>query len=315
MAPVQGVTNCTYRNAYSRSFAGYDRCVTPFIKSTAGRKSSLKDILPKTNDVSFEIIPQLLDNNPKTFISASKGIFDLGYKTVNWNLGCPLPMVRKKKRGSGLLPFTSDIVRFLEKVLPQAQGSVSLKVRLGAKDKGELLKLLPLLNDLPLEEIIIHPRTGTQMYKGVADISSFEECLSLTTHTIVYSGDITSCDKFHALAKKFPAINRWMIGRGGIVDPFLPEEIKGLRANTKQEKLDIFIRFHDDIFMAYQSILSGPAHLIGKMKEKWRFWVQAYEGGDRLFLEISKAKTVDEYRTCVDKFFSKKLQVLPEGRT
>lgn len=306
MAPIQGVTNSVYRGAYSRAFAGYDRCVTPFMKSTAGRKSTLGDILPEINDVSFELIPQILENKAAPFIAASKGIFDLGYKTVNWNLGCPLPMVRKKKRGSGMLPNTADIVRFLEEVLPEMSGRVSLKVRLGSIDKKELARLLPLVNDLPLEEIIIHPRTGIQMYSGEADIPAFCECLNLTTHTVVYSGDIDSLDKFKALSKRFPTVKRWMIGRGGIVDPFLPEEIKGLTSNTEQEKLDRFIKFHDDVFKTYQDRLSGPAHLIGKMKENWRFWVERYEKGERFFHKMARAKTVDEYRRCVDKFFTEK---------
>ncbi len=310
MAPITGITNSIYRNVYSGLFDGYDRCITPFVRGSAVRKSTFRDVLPEKNDTGFELIPQILSKDPKSFISLSNGIFELGYKTVNWNLGCPLPMVRKKKRGSGLLPFASEIVKFLEEVIPRIHGPISLKVRLGCDDKEDLFKLLPLLNDLPLEEIIIHPRTGKQMYEGEADIPSFEESLSLTTHTVVYSGDIDSVGKFKALSKRFPAVNRWMIGRGGIVDPFLPEEIKGLTHNTDREKLNRFEKFHQEIFQAYRDTLSGPAHLIGKMKENWRYWVKAYENGEHLFLEIATARTIDKYRKSVENFFKEKPKLL-----
>ena len=303
MAPIRGVTNSIYRNVCSRHFGGYDRAVTPFLKSSGGRKPTLRDILPERNDAGFDIVPQILENDPKRFIALSNGIFDLGYKTVNWNLGCPIPRVRSKKRGSGLLPFPSDIVRFLEEVIPGVSGRISIKVRLGVHDKNELSELLPLLNELPLEEIIVHPRTGKQMYKGEADIDSIEEICSLTTHTVVYNGDIDSVDKFNKLSNKFPDVNRWMIGRGGIIDPFLPEEIKELTHNNKQEKLDRFINFHEEMFKVYREELSGPAHLIGKMKENWRYWVMAFKTGERLFLEITRTKTADQYKRTVDKFF------------
>ncbi len=98
-------------------------------------------------------------------------------------------------------------------------------------------------------------------------------------------------------------INRWMIGRGGITNPFLPEEIKNTGGDGKDGKLDRFISFHEALLEVYQKELSGPAHIIGKMKEVWRYWVKAFEGGDRLFFKLSRAKSVKKYSATVEQFF------------
>ncbi len=167
----------------------------PFLKNATGKRSSLRDVLPERNDAGFTLIPQILHKSPKDFIVLAKSLYEMGYETVNWNLGCPLPMVRKKKKGAGLLPFSDEIVDFLREVISEIPNQVSIKVRLGAEDKSDLSRLLPMLNGLSLKEIIIHPRTGKQLYAGEADIDAFEECLPLSRHTIVYNGDIDSHKK------------------------------------------------------------------------------------------------------------------------
>ena len=303
MAPIMGVTGCTYRNVYSRFFKGYDIALMPFINNTKRKRSSLRDVLPERNDVSFELIPQILNKIPQDFIVMAKSLYEMGYKTVNWNLGCPLPMVRGKKRGAGLLPYSDEIVDFLREVIPEIPNQISIKVRLGSENKSDLPKLLPLLNDLPLKEIIMHPRTGKQLYTGEADISAFEESLLLTKHTIVYNGDIDSLEKYKVLAKRFPMIDRWMIGRGGITNPFLPEQIKDIELDSTAGNLDRFLSFHEALLEGYQKELSGQAHLIGKMKEVWWYWVKAFEGGERLFLKLSRTKSVRQYSATIEQFF------------
>jgi len=305
MAPIMGVTGCIYRNTYSLFFNGYDIAVMPFINNIKRKKSSLRDVLPERNNANFKLIPQILNKNPNDFIVLAKSLYAMGYETVNWNLGCPLPMVRKKRKGSGLLPYSDEIVEFLNKVIPAIPNQTSIKIRLGSENKTDLSKLLPLLNNLPLKEIIIHPRTGKQLYTGESNLDAFEKSLSLSDHTIVYSGDITSVEKYKVLEKRFPSINHWMIGRGGITNPFLPEQIKNIDGNQKDRKIDRFLSFHKALLEEYQKELSGQAHLIGKMKEVWWYWRKAFESGDRLFLKLSRTKNVKNYLDIIDQFFQK----------
>ncbi|MGR3221423.1 MAG: tRNA-dihydrouridine synthase [Candidatus Anammoxibacter sp.] len=314
MAPIQGITNCVYRNVYSRLFENsYDFAIAPFTKNcnvTNTKNKVLRDIFVERNSAGFELIPQILSRSATDFINLANIMFEMGYKTVNWNLGCPHKMVRRKRKGSGLLSEPETVVKILKEVIIAIPNQISLKVRLGNEDNNELFKLLPLLNDFELKNIIIHPRIGSQMYSGVADISAFEKCLSLTTHTVVYNGDIDSFDTYKRLAERFPAISTWMIGRRGIINPFLPEQIRNLTSDTGNKTLERFEEFHNEIFATYQKELSGPSHIIAKMKEMWRYWSESFEGGSHVLHQIARTKNVDQYAYLVERFFRDKPKLL-----
>lgn len=306
MAPILGISSCIYRNIYDRSFDGYDFAITPFIAACnveTVNSRVLKDLFLERNTAGFELIPQIIGKDAKDFISVAKAIADLGYKTVNWNLGCPLKKVRNKQRGSGLLPYPEKIVDILKEVTAALEIDVSIKVRLGSEDNTELYRLLPLLDDIALKDITIHPRTGLQMYGGTADIDAFERALGLTKHTVIYNGDIFSKEQFYHLVDRFPTVGQWMIGRGGIINPFLPEEIKCIRTCSKDEKLVRLKQFHFDIFAAYKEELDGPAHVINKMKEHWFYWAQAFCDRKKILAKISKTQAIGKYESIVEKIF------------
>jgi tRNA-dihydrouridine synthase B len=50
-----------------------------------------------------------------------------------------------------------------------------------------IFRLLPILNQYPMDAAIIHPRTGIQQYEGEIDLSAFEQCLSVLKHPVVYN--------------------------------------------------------------------------------------------------------------------------------
>lgn len=313
MAPILGITNCTYRNVYSYMFKGYDYAMTPFISACnveSVNSRVLRDLFHERNTVGFELIPQILSKDPKGFISVARAIAELGYKTVNWNLGCPHKKVRNKMRGSGLLDHPQMVVEFLEEVIAALSIKVSIKVRLGTDDDQQLYKLLPMLDKLAIQDITIHPRTAKQMYGGKADLDAFKKALSLTKHTVIYNGDIFAGEQFEILTKRFPSIDKWMIGRGGIINPFLPEEIKNIGICSKEEKLIRFKSFHDQIFLAYQKELDGPAHLLGKMKEHWAYWSRAFNSEKKVLVSVAKTKTIPRYSSLIEEIFTLKQFIL-----
>ena len=115
MAPLKGITDSLFRRVFTTHFNGIDAAIAPFInpqtKATPSDKL-LIDILPE-NNCGLPLIPQVINNNGDDFISLANRLYDLGYKEINWNLGCPVPMIAKKRRGSGLLPFPDVIEELL----------------------------------------------------------------------------------------------------------------------------------------------------------------------------------------------------------
>jgi len=229
LAPIRGLTDALFRDTLANHFDGFDAAVAPFIspqKKSLYEDKMIRDVLPE-NNTRLPIVPQLLHTDPEDFLVLAHRLAGLGYTHINWNLGCPAPMVARKKRGSGLLPYPHEIIGLLAKVLPEMTNELSIKTRLGFNDHEETRALLPELNQFQLKEIIIHARLGKQLYKGTTDPDGFEICRQLSKHTLAYNGDIKNIETYNLLAHRFPDINRWMIGRGALANLFLAEEIKG----------------------------------------------------------------------------------------
>jgi len=304
LAPLRGFTDYIYRNTFNRHFNGFDAAVTPFIptsKTTRATPSHLKDVLPE-NNASMPIEPQILCNNPADFIPLAKQLYDLGYPTVNWNLGCPFPMVAKKQRGSGLLPHPDRIENFLTKTVPAIPNRLTIKTRLGRMDSEEIIQLMPIFNRYPLQEIIIHPRTGKQMYDGEPDLEAFKRCIKMTHHRIVYNGDITDLKSFQNLSARFNTVESWMIGRGAIVNPFLPAIIKRGKDDFT-DRVETFRSFYQELFEEYQRVFSGPGHLLERMKGFWTYFSQAFKDGHKIRKKIHRTLKLQRYLEIVERFF------------
>jgi tRNA-dihydrouridine synthase B len=312
LAPIRGVTDAIYRNCFFKHFGGIDLAVAPFIATVVGKINPriLKDVIPE-NNCGIPVEPQILGKSAKDFIRLARRLFEMGYKTVNWNLGCPYPRVANKGRGSGILPQPDLVDNFLKAVLPEIPNTLSIKVRLGKERPDEIIKLLPVFNAHPLKEIIIHPRTARQMYSGNVDLEAFENALDLCCHPVIYNGDILDRKRFETLANRFTGVNGWMIGRGVLSDPFLPADIKNIHICQEDSRIDMIKDFHEDLFSHYGRTLSGPAHLGDRMKGIWRYLAPSFENGDKILKSINKTSRTQQYREIVDRFFREEAKWSP----
>jgi tRNA-dihydrouridine synthase B len=308
LAPLHGVTNRVFRKAWFSHFTGFDAAVAPFILSARTdrfKPSLLKDIIPDPA-THTPLVPQILGNDSEGFIDTAKLIAGLGYREVNWNLGCPYPMVTKKIRGSGLLPYPERIEKFLDEVIPclSALGmSLSIKLRLGLSDPEEIMRLMPTLNGHPIKKIIIHPRVGAQMYRGCVNLDGFARASEMSAHPVSYNGDITDHVAFKSLQMRFPKVDEWMIGRGAISDPFLPARIRGLE--VRRGILPALHEFHDDLYGSYREILFGPAHALDKMKEVWSYFSGSIGGVSSEFSDLTRSRSFESYERAVSEIFER----------
>ncbi len=309
LAPLRGLTDAEYRTAWSRHFDGIDLAVAPFVTTHGGQRIKtrhVRDLLP-ANNRDMPVIPQILSKNPDDFANLANHLFGLGYACVNLNLGCPFPQVANKGRGSGMLPFPERVAAFLEGTLPRLAGRMSIKTRLGRHSPDEIQSLIPIFNQYPLQEIIIHPRTGVQMYSGQPDLDAFGACLNTLDHPVIYNGDINRLSDFNRLATLFPSAAGWMIGRGVLANPFLPGVLKSGSKSAEREA-DRFYRFHDDLLERYERRLRGPGHLLNRMKGFWKYFAERFENSTRGRKRIHKSRTLAQYREAVHAFFNSDLK-------
>jgi len=304
-SPLQGFTDFRFRNAFHRYFGGIDTFYSPYIKLNGKlviKGSYERDILPE-NNTTLEVIPQIITNDAEEFLFVAKYVQQLGYKELNWNLGCPYPMVAKCGMGSGLISNTSQIEHILKRVHTETDIIVSMKMRMGYENPTEILDVFPILEQYPIKNIAIHARIGKQLYKGGVDLDSFQKCLDTSKQKIYYNGDITSVEKFRMMQERFPSIDHWMIGRGLIADPFLPSMIKNNTTEYPKNKLEIFEAFHDTIYQEYDAYLSGPTPIRMKMLGFWEYFSESFSNPQKTFKKIKKAGNSKNYEIAVKEIF------------
>ncbi|MFY7988156.1 MAG: tRNA dihydrouridine synthase [Flavobacterium sp.] len=304
-SPLQGFTDFRFRNAFHKYFGGIDTFYSPYIKLNGKmviKGSYQRDILPE-NNTTLEVIPQIITNDADEFLFVAKYIRELGYKELNWNLGCPYPMVAKCGMGSGLISNTSQIQHILKRVHNETDVVVSMKMRMGYENPKEILDVFPILEQYPIKNIAIHARIGKQLYKGGVDLDSFQKCLEISKQKIYYNGDITSVAKYKELQERFPTIDHWMIGRGLIADPFLPSMIKNNTTEYPKNRFEIFEAFHDEIYREYDAYLQGPTPIRMKMLGFWEYFSESFSNPQKTFKKIKKAGNSKNYEAAVKEIF------------
>ncbi len=304
-SPLQGFTDFRFRNAFHKHFGGIDTFYSPYIKLNGKlviKGSYERDILPENND-TLEVIPQIITNDAEEFLFVAKYVQQFGYKELNWNLGCPYPMVAKCGMGSGLISNTSQIEHILKRVHNETDIIVSMKMRMGYENPTEILDVFPILEQYPIKNIAIHARIGKQLYKGGVDLDSFQKCLDTSKQKIYYNGDITSVTKFKELQERFPSIDHWMIGRGLIADPFLPSMIKNNTTEYPKNRFEIFEAFHDEIYREYDAYLQGPTPIRMKMLGFWEYFSESFSNPQKTFKKIKKAGNSKNYEAAVKEIF------------
>ena len=297
-SPLQGFTDFRFRNAFQEFFGGIDQYIAPYIRVNGKmeiKAANERDILPANNQ-SLELIPQIISKDANEFLFVAKHVQKLGYEELNWNLGCPYPMVAKRGMGSGLLSMPEKIDGILSRISAESDIRVSVKMRLGYESPQEIFQVLPVLEKYQLENIAIHPRIGKQLYKGEVDLKIFENCVGQSRHNIYYNGDITSVQRYREMKDRFPGIEHWMIGRGLIADPFLPAMIKADCPTYPENRQEIFKAFHDTLFSSYEEALSGPKHLLMKMYYFWEYFIHSFPNSGKSLKKIKKAQSINAYR-------------------
>lgn len=296
LAPLRGVTGLSFRQAFCAHMTGLDGAVAPFIATVAGEKVKpevLRGIEPAVQPPGLPLIPQVIGKDPGQLRVMLRAMQALGYADVDLNAGCPWPFVAKKGRGSGLLRDEAALAAMLEagcEVL--GPGHFSVKVRLGLDEKTLLLRRLPLIQQFPLRELCVHPRTARQMYEGTVDLDAFARVAEKCTLPLVYNGDIRTLADFQRLSERFPQVSRWMLGRGLVANPFLAESI---RAGRDMRDRDRFLAWHADVVARYAETSPGDHALLGHLKELWSYLAPTFADGRRLWDGLKLTRTRAEF--------------------
>jgi tRNA-dihydrouridine synthase len=302
LAPLQGLTDWIFRESYAEHIGQFDKTFTPFVRMQHGefyRPSQCNDLLPAHN--SFQKpVPQFLGNDVDSFKRFEELCIEHGYSEANINMGCPYPMVTGKRMGAGLLSHPEQVNLLLDGIFNGTKLKLSVKCRLGLENMTEFEQLIPVYNAFPLEEIIIHPRVGKQQYKGEVNAEAFAHYAKQLNHPVCYNGDILKKADIEQIQQLAPQIDRFMIGRGILQNPFLLAELRQQDIN-QQDKVKMLRNFHLALIEHSKQKYSGDLHFLKRFEELWSYHAESFENGRKIYKLVKKSKTLAQYETVVFK--------------
>ena len=296
MAPLLGITDSGYRQAFSKYFGGFDYAVSPFLRTLAGgrcKASKLRDLHPRENQ-NLPIQPQIISNQAADFIAIARMLHDWGYQTVNLNLGCPVPMAAGRGCGAGLLAEPDYLKRLLEAILEGIPGKLAIKTRIGYQHDDELLTLCETLNQLPIQEITIHARRARDLYQGSINHTALNLVVAELHHPLIYSGDINSFEDWNILRQRYPTIRKWMLGRGGIRCPDLAQLLRR-EGTMRPDSTDRLRQFYIELEATYLRQGLQPFQTLQKLKALWFYQINPITTDPRLLKAMRKEKRLDHF--------------------
>ena len=262
-APLQGYTDSAYRRAHHECVGGVDEYYTPFVRIEGGevRKKDLRDTDPEAN-AGVPTVPQVIAKDGDEFARLCDALQGQGWGRIDLNMGCPFPMQVKAGRGSGLLQHPDHIEEIQREMLRRPEVLFSVKMRLGQESMDEGLALMPIVNDMPLVHVTLHPRLGRQQYKGVADREAFSRFYELCRHPLVYNGDIATMEDASGVQQRCSGLKGVMLGRGLLARPWMTGD---------KEPVQVLQDMHTTVYRHAVENLCGDSQILSRLHAFWEY--------------------------------------------
>ena len=303
LAPMEDVTDVVFRHVVAKAgrpdvffteFANSDSyCHPEGQKSVRGRLIFTEDEQP--------MVAHIWGDNPEYFRKMSIGMAEMGFKGVDINMGCPVPNVATRGKGSGLI-LRPDVSAELIQAAKAGGLPVSVKTRLGYKDINEWEEWLTHILKQDIANLSIHLRTRKEMsqvdahWELIPEIKKLRDRIAPNT-LLTINGDIPDRQKGLELAEKY-GIDGVMIGRGIFKNPFAFE--KEPKEHSTQEYLDL-LRLQLDLQDEYSEELPRS---ITALHRFFKIYVKGFRGAGELRNQLMNTKSTDEVRALLDNFES-----------
>jgi len=299
-APLEGVTDAVYRRIHHAHFTGIDKYFIPFISPTQNLVLTPRErtnVCPESN-AGMNAVPQVLTKKADHFLWAEEQLSGMGYEEINLNLGCPSGTVTAKGKGAGMLEHPIDLELFLDEIFARTKLRISLKTRIGFSSPDEFEHLLEIFSRYPACELIIHPRTRQEYYKGRVHRDVYAYAEENASVPLVYNGDLFTPGDCAAFEAEHPKTAALMLGRGLLANPALAQTVSGGAPLTRE----MLRAFHDDLYRAYHEAYPKSV-VLGRMREVAKNIACCFENADKPLKAARKAASLQAYEDAVARLF------------
>ena len=301
LAPMEDVTDVVFRHVvkaagapdvFFTEFTNSDSfCHPDGIESVRGRLTFTEDEQP--------MVAHIWGDKPEFFREMSIALAEMGFKGIDLNMGCPVPNVAERGKGSGLI-LRPEVAAELIEAAKAGGLPVSVKTRIGFTEKDELEAWISHLLKQDIANLSVHMRTRKEMSKVDAHWDLIPEIVKLRDEIapqtlITINGDILDRQMGLELVEKY-CVDGIMIGRGIFKNPYAFE--KEAKEHTPKEMMDL-LRLQLDLQDQFAEQV--PRSIVG-LHRFFKIYVKGFPGANDLRVSLMNTKSTAEVRTILDRF-------------
>ncbi len=265
LAPMEDVTDPAFRALCKRY--GADRVYTEFVNADALVRDIASTTRKLTiHDEERPVAIQIYGREPDSMAEAARIVETAKPDFIDINFGCPVKKVAGKGAGAGLLRDVPKMLEITKAVVNAVHTPVTAKTRLGWDENDLIPRENPLglqksysfsgltaersysangltgeaghkstfivdlslaLQDCGIQELAIHGRTRSQMYRGEADWTLIGEVKSnpRIRIPIIGNGDVCTPERAKECFDRY-GVDAIMVGRATFGAPWLFAEMK-----------------------------------------------------------------------------------------
>ncbi len=220
MAPMAGITDAPWREILASCGAG--NLISEMAAVNAIQRKNPKSYqIANVKNEPYPVVVQLVGNNPELFADAAKLVADLGARSIDINMGCPVKKIVNNNSGSALMKDLSLAARIIEATVKATPLKVSVKFRKGWDNEHiNAVEFAKMCEQSGASYITVHGRTRAQGYSGVADWEIIRAVKSEVKIPVIGNGDVDSPQKAEQMLQQC-GVDGVMIGRAMLGNPWL----------------------------------------------------------------------------------------------
>ncbi|MGX7243909.1 tRNA dihydrouridine synthase [Enterococcus quebecensis] len=303
LAPMEDVTDVVFRHVIKEAgapdvffteFTNSDSyCHPDGIESVRGRLVFTEDEQP--------MVAHIWGDNPEFFKKMSLGLAEMGFKGIDLNMGCPVPNVAGRGKGSGLI-LRPEVAAELIDAAKAGGLPVSVKTRIGYAEIAEMEDWITHLLKQDIANLSVHLRTRNEMSKVDAHWDLIPQIMEIRDRVapdtlITINGDIPDRQTGLKLAEQY-GVDGIMIGRGIFKNPYAFE--KEPREHSPRELLGL-LEMQVDLQDQYAEMV--PRSIVG-LHRFFKIYVKGFPGASDLRVKLMGTKSTDEVREILGEFYT-----------
>lgn len=220
MAPMAGITDKPLRCLTAS--LGPGTIVSEMVAVNAIQRKNPKTYrIADVRDEPYPVVVQLVGGDPVLFGEAVRLAEELGARSIDINMGCPVKKIVNNKSGSYLMKDLKLASEIIETAVKSTKLKVSVKFRKGwDMNSVNAAEFARMCEDSGAAYLTVHGRTRSAFYSGEADWDIICRVKQTVKIPVIGNGDIATPYDAERMIKE-TGVDGVMIGRACLGNPWL----------------------------------------------------------------------------------------------